>query len=1463
MHKCLLSAVLAGICCLFQVSLAGATTFEFLRAGEFHGVSSGQLPYAMERDGITLQALAAFGPVDFNDYLSGNVEPAKFINSTDTWGMGIDSDSITNAAFDEQFGNDLQSESLVFNYLESVTLSFDHTVFITELAFGDLEQLEKFIIETDTGLRTEIIGATPWTKGNSGSSTWTGAGLAGLDGLLLERGTRITFTFDTVDPLDRVPDGTGNNLDAGPSAGIRWIKVAPPAEFSIGNPFVVQGGATEAIVGVELWGDDAELTLYWGQDPDSGWDYQVSLGSRSPVMITDAIMDNLSANSTWYFMFEADNGSETIQSSMATFAWAADLYVSPEGNDLNDGLDASTPLLTIEEALRRIRAMARRPQPEGPMVPNFYFEAESPYGAQLDAHLANLVDPVTVWLMPGYHYLPDTVQIDKTIDGNIHFKGLWADGAEDALRDRLEIHGDDPDWMDPPATHMPVVSGGRTIDEWSSTTVNGVPAWIAELPEVLNGDWYFHQLFVNGKRAVRSRWPKEGWFRMEEVDNDTRLAFRVSERDTRDIDIANLANLNDVQTVTLHRWVETRNRIDSFNTDTRWIALQPPAADPTFDFNASHPVHGAGLAPYYFDNVFETMSEPGEFYLDRSTGRLYYIPLPGENMATAHVVAPRLKELVRVLGKEAGSQQANERIWNVTFHRIAFLHTQVDDFALHTGTGNSPYNSGRGALHFRYARAPRVEACLFGHVGEFGVEFAEETAGGLLSASLFRSMAFGGFKMWQSNSVANLEQRSGWVTVSDNDALGHGRYWHGGVSMLIGETVFTTVEHNHVRNGFYTGIRVAGGNTLLRYGFSNMVRKNRVHDVGLGVLSDLAGLYVPGKSPHSIVEGNVVHDVHARDYQSQTVYLDGQAEYWTVRDNWLYGTNERSVTIKGWTQNIHNNVIAFNSGDGLIDRRNGDSMSADSEVFPLIDRAAPIVTGNIFLLAGSGFVYQKQSYTDTIQPWAVLDNNLYWNQTDRMWMMADGKTLAEFQAAESQDLNSVEQDPLFADPQRGDFRLDPDSPAVQLFGFQPTDNRDAGVRESVWNAAGAVSYSMATDPIPQWLPSDVPGLEGWLDAADLAKAGPLSQWNNKTPYSFMMRQFDTDLQPEVVLNARNGLPVVRFDGAAWMGTHEYAWRTRRYSGQFRDREFTIIIVHGAQHAGEPVLSKGTTGDNGEWVVDTGLNWNGVNRVGGSEAGFAVRAWRRGPASWEAFLNGQLVDSGSSGLDYDFTSEEVLYLGSDGNGSLLQGDVAEVLVYVGHVSNGDLADIQSYLADKWMADIPPQAVIFSSDGITENTAAYASPYLRSLTTHLTGEWDPSEITFEKVSGPAWLSISPDGTLSGTPSAGDAGINSFEVRARNGAGEVHLVSLEISVAAPNPAPSSPVEEIRISVDAGRVELQWDPSPDPDFSHFVILQSPDLSGGFTEAAAPVWENHYSEEWTGGERRFYVVKPVNTSGN
>ena len=77
----------------------------------------------------------------------------------------------------------------------------------------------------------------------------------------------------------------------------------------------------------------------------------------------------------------------------------------------------------------------------------------------------------------------------------------------------------------------------------------------------------------------------------------------------------------------------------------------------------------------------------------------------------------------------------------------------------------------------------------------------------------------------------------------------------------------------------------------------------------------------------------------------------------------------------------------------------------------------------------------------------VMDNNVYWNAgtgAPAAEISLAGATLQEWRGR-GHDLHSAIADPLFVAPEKYDFRLPPNSPALKL-GFKPIDLSEFGVR---------------------------------------------------------------------------------------------------------------------------------------------------------------------------------------------------------------------------------------------------------------------------------------------------------------------------------------------------------------------------------------------------------------------------------
>ncbi|MEU0029711.1 right-handed parallel beta-helix repeat-containing protein [Streptomyces sp. NPDC006335] len=75
---------------------------------------------------------------------------------------------------------------------------------------------------------------------------------------------------------------------------------------------------------------------------------------------------------------------------------------------------------------------------------------------------------------------------------------------------------------------------------------------------------------------------------------------------------------------------------------------QPSWDNNTFGYDTLTSPFRSG--PLYIENAYEFLDAAGEWYLDTSTGTLYYKPLSGQDMSTADVEVPKLQSIINVGG---------------------------------------------------------------------------------------------------------------------------------------------------------------------------------------------------------------------------------------------------------------------------------------------------------------------------------------------------------------------------------------------------------------------------------------------------------------------------------------------------------------------------------------------------------------------------------------------------------------------------------------------------------------------------------------------------------------------------------------------------------------------------------------------------------------------------------------------
>jgi hypothetical protein len=194
------------------------------------------------------------------------------------------------------------------------------------------------------------------------------------------------------------------------------------------------------------------------------------------------------------------------------------------------------------------------------------------------------------------------------------------------------------------------------------------------------------------------------------------------------------------------------------------------------------------------------------------------------------------------------------------------------------------------------------------------------------------------------------------------------------------------------------------------------------------------------------VDHNLLHDCE-RDLGGLSfgIYLDDGAGYFRVSRNWIWniggGSPGRCMPIyaKGIYNVITNNVL-------VGEERTGAACTAAYMFGRRCDHHT--WTRNIVYLRGADSqVWRNQNWIK--DRYVACDNNLFWNTAGaiRFGVRRETLDLAAWRAFEGLglDAHSVVADPKFAAPDRGDFRLQPDSPALAL-GFAPIDPTECGLR---------------------------------------------------------------------------------------------------------------------------------------------------------------------------------------------------------------------------------------------------------------------------------------------------------------------------------------------------------------------------------------------------------------------------------
>ncbi len=579
----------------------------------------------------------------------------------------------------------------------------------------------------------------------------------------------------------------------------------------------------------------------------------------------------------------------------------------------------------------------------------------------------------------------------------------------------------------------PIFSGGRRISGWQ---VGSDGAWRVTLPEVKSGQWNFSQLFVNDVRRFRPRLPRQGYFTTVEDFEKNDNGINGFTYENEDLNPA-WANLPEIEFHVLHVWSASRMRAATIDPEKK--ALKFPKTRP---FNAYWSDYKKRR--YWAENVKEAFGTPGEWYLDKPTGELAYMPMAGETPENTRIEAPSLPQLLIFQGFE------NQPLVNTTLEGLVFKQSQwltpPEGNFTPQGEMNIP-----AAVEFVSARNITVQRCAFTQLGGYALAFGPGAHSNTVEQCLMTDLGAGGakigppfvgYKMAEApkdvltpDAPDGLSKTTSAITISNCRITGGGRIHPAAHGVWIGHSSYNRIVNNEISDLYYTAVAIGWvwGYAEPSRSHHNEVAFNHMHHIGQGVLSDMGGVYTLGLSPGTTVHDNLIHDVHAHDYGGWGLYTDEGSTGIHMYNNLIYRVKTGGFHQHYGRENIIENNIFADSQLQQLQR------TRDEEHISFFFRNNIIYWNNDSPLLGSNW---KGGVRGTKEGKATqhyeLGPNLYWHSPAKEKIFPGDKTLAEWQQATGQDTGSLVADPLFINPAAGNYRLHPGSPA-ELIGFKPFD----------------------------------------------------------------------------------------------------------------------------------------------------------------------------------------------------------------------------------------------------------------------------------------------------------------------------------------------------------------------------------------------------------------------------------------
>lgn len=546
-------------------------------------------------------------------------------------------------------------------------------------------------------------------------------------------------------------------------------------------------------------------------------------------------------------MFLRNIGLAVLVSAGAVFSqthtdgFAAVFYVATNGDDAHSGTK-DQPFASLERARDAVRALG-----------------------------SETVGDILIEVAPGDYFRTQPFVLEPRDSGRGSFRVIYRGGGKPGSARLI---------------------GGQRLTQWEPVDGSVFRAKTAPGQE-------FSTLYENGIRARKARFPNyefdarfplsDAPYLVAENGTGTSLIWKVGDLDPiADIDLGSEANLV-VWPWEYCDWGKRRCRILKTESAGRRIEIM--------DINegTDSKVKTGAKARYYIEGARGLLDAPGEFYLDKAAGWLYYWPRFG-HPAQQEIIAPALRRIVSMEG-----ESNDNPVRGIVLEGLAFACTDTFPYSFGDACWPWPWAetscAPHGMVHLRYTRDVEVR---FNHIkgsGMRGIYFERSNKANRIYGNWIQDCGISGIVLAYHRQARQFPNEKNSGNLIENNLIhGLGVIAVNGAGISLWGGSDNMIRHCEIFDGVRYGISIRGPYTQLNGNHYDspihdtnrpVTENNRVEYTHLYRLDqdsgDTAAMHMAGISsrthhPVNVLKQMLIEDIAAhpsmKDMPPNGIYFD-------------------------------------------------------------------------------------------------------------------------------------------------------------------------------------------------------------------------------------------------------------------------------------------------------------------------------------------------------------------------------------------------------------------------------------------------------------------------------------------------------------------------------------------------------------------------------------------------------------